>query len=929
MVDLGGYVIILVETQDKKVKLYGSPADKADLEVADEILEINGICLENSSHTDVIAHIHNCIKSRTICLRVKRRTGNKLAKELSENSHVQDAFVIAVEQQAKERLERLSALRRIKPVDMTKLSQQLCDSSPENDRDTNPIYSAPVKELGSKTNLSFKKKGKTKVQSEVLQESIPDSNVDSRTTKVPVKSSTDEENGGLTGGHVTDEEIELCQTIPSDKSDEEIISSSIPKNNITSPSKEVLIGGDGGTHSIRRVSKTSVKSNNNDPDCLGKDEHHHHHHRHHHHINLVNETNEGLKESLHKGLSQTLSLKSIIDASDLLRCIERVERQLQAFPSDDGSSLEKLKNLATNSEFKHLLIIHNTIQAVQCFQCPPNALCSDTRTLVQECMISLQSCHLSEATELLNILHKIEFEGLFFSHDKLAELQGALPWEQCVADMWTKDRPSSSLSNSDGKKSTVKTSSGSLHSVADVATDGDMTRVIKIMKQNEPLGATVRNEGERVVIGRVVKGGAAERSGQLHPGDEVLEVNGLKLKGKSVHDICDTLCQMSGTLTFVIIPKNPIRNNVIAEEESEPVFHYRAHFSYHPDDDLYIPCHELGISFVRGDILHIINNEDPHWWQAYRDGEWTQTLAGLIPSMALQQHRMALQRQKREQDLKEAREAEKSPLRKKAGSGGTACGTGSSSLLCAKKSNKRKRTNSPFKKEKIEMSPYEEMALYYPQANQKRPVVLVGPPSIGRHELRLRLLEDINRFAAAVPHTSRPKEDGEIDGQDYNFVNRSQFEEDLVNKRFLEHGEFEKHYYGTSLDSVRTVINSGKICLLNLQPTSLQILYESDLKPYIIFLTPPSLNVYKHQKNKYGEVFKEDEYRDSVVIATEMEEKYGHHFDSVIPFESVELVYQQLLYEINLLEREPQWVPAEWVKESISASASSGGKQSQ
>ena len=37
-------------------------------------------------------------------------------------------------------------------------------------------------------------------------------------------------------------------------------------------------------------------------------------------------------------------------------------------------------------------------------------------------------------------------------------------------------------------------------------------------------------------------------------GDEVLEVNGLKVKGKSVHDICDTLCQMTGTLTFVIVP---------------------------------------------------------------------------------------------------------------------------------------------------------------------------------------------------------------------------------------------------------------------------------------------------------------------------------------------------------------------------------------
>ena len=68
-----------------------------------------------------------------------------------------------------------------------------------------------------------------------------------------------------------------------------------------------------------------------------------------------------------------------------------------------------------------------------------------------------------------------------------------------------------------------------------------------------------------------MKGGAAERSGQLHPGDEVLEVNGLKLKGKSVHDICDTLCQMTGTLTFVIIPK-PNKAAVIPVKAVEPNF---------------------------------------------------------------------------------------------------------------------------------------------------------------------------------------------------------------------------------------------------------------------------------------------------------------------------------------------------------------------
>ena len=68
-------------------------------------------------------------------------------------------------------------------------------------------------------------------------------------------------------------------------------------------------------------------------------------------------------------------------------------------------------------------------------------------------------------------------------------------------------------------------------------------------------------------------------------------------------------------------------------------------------------------------------------------------LSGLIPSLSLQQHRMALQKQKRDQDLKEQREAEKnSPARKKS--------SAASSLLCARKSNKRKRHNSPFKKGK-------------------------------------------------------------------------------------------------------------------------------------------------------------------------------------------------------------------------------------
>lgn len=58
----------------------------------------------------------------------------------------------------------------------------------------------------------------------------------------------------------------------------------------------------------------------------------------------------------------------------------------------------------------------------------------------------------------------------------------------------------------------------------------------------------------------------------------------------------------------------------------------------------------------------------------------------------------------------------------------------------------------PHFPETEEILTYEEVELYYPQPNRKRPIVLIGPPNVGRHELRSRLMEsDIDRFAAAVP----------------------------------------------------------------------------------------------------------------------------------------------------------------------------------
>lgn len=57
-------------------------------------------------------------------------------------------------------------------------------------------------------------------------------------------------------------------------------------------------------------------------------------------------------------------------------------------------------------------------------------------------------------------------------------------------------------------------------------------------------GATVRNEMDSVIISRIVKGGAAEKSGLLHEGDEVLQINGIEIRGKDVNEVFDLLVRL-------------------------------------------------------------------------------------------------------------------------------------------------------------------------------------------------------------------------------------------------------------------------------------------------------------------------------------------------------------------------------------------------
>lgn len=364
---------------------------------------------------------------------------------------------------------------------------------------------------------------------------------------------------------------------------------------------------------------------------------------------------------------------------------------------------------------------------------------SGALVLQKEIVELLTQSNTATAIELGNLLTSHEMEGLLLAHDRIASHTDASPSPMPTPTPTPSQTPTATATTLSGHSSPVAgakataTSSnrtamavlppvvppvassvaqrGAMPLPVAVAVRGesppgmsacfgtlndqnDNIRIIQIEKSTEPLGATVRNEGEAVVIGRIVRGGAAEKSGLLHEGDEILEVNGQELRGKTVNEVCALLGAMQGTLTFLIVPAgSPPPGGGICSglgmhhvggmaHRDTAVLHVRAHFDYDPEDDLYIPCRELGISFQKGDVLHVISREDPNWWQAYREGEEDQTLAGLIPSQSFQHQRETMK----------LAIAEEAGLARSRGKEGAA--SKGATLLCARKGRKKKKKAS-------------------------------------------------------------------------------------------------------------------------------------------------------------------------------------------------------------------------------------------
>ncbi|KAK5850842.1 hypothetical protein PBY51_001684 [Eleginops maclovinus] len=449
----------------------------------------------------------------------------------------------------------------------------------------------------------------------------------------------------------------------------------------------------------------------------------------------------------------------------------------------------------------------------------------------------------------------------------------------------------------------------------------ESVKIVRLVKNKEPLGATIRRDEVTgaVIVARIMRGGAADRSGLVHIGDELREVNGNLITNKKPEEISQILSQSQGSITLKIIP-------AVAEEDKlkESRVYLRALFDYTPYEDKATPCQEAGLPFKRGDILQVVSQEDATWWQAKRMGDCN-LRAALIPSKQFQERRL---RYRMKIGSFPAPMSPKAPAydqteREDSESEGPLNGKDVASLRRSFRLRKD-RQGSPGEPQTPDTNHkefliYEEVTQYLPRPGERpRLIVLIGSLGARITELKQKVIAGNPRlFGLAVPHTTRARKSHEKEGVEYHFITKAAFEADIQNGKFIEYGDYKDNLYGTSLESINRTLDQNKVCLVDVQPEALKTLRTVEFKPYVIYVKP---RIYGSIKKPHGSCsslssgITECDLQEMKHSAERMDECYGAWVDYVLVKEDPVGALAELQVILERVQMERQWVPVSWVR---------------
>lgn len=121
-------------------------------------------------------------------------------------------------------------------------------------------------------------------------------------------------------------------------------------------------------------------------------------------------------------------------------------------------------------------------------------------------------------------------------------------------------------------------------------------------------------------------------------------------------------------------------------------------------------------------------------------------------------------------------------------------------------------------------------------------IVLSGPSGVGKGTVRKAVFEsEDNDFQYSVSMTTRKPRPGEVDGVDYHFRTREEFEAMIEAGEMLEYAEYVGNYYGTPLTYVNKTLDEGHDVFLEIEVQGAKQVKEKAPNGVFIFLTPPDL----------------------------------------------------------------------------------------
>lgn len=122
-----------------------------------------------------------------------------------------------------------------------------------------------------------------------------------------------------------------------------------------------------------------------------------------------------------------------------------------------------------------------------------------------------------------------------------------------------------------------------------------------------------------------------------------------------------------------------------------------------------------------------------------------------------------------------------------------------------------------------------------------RLIVVSGPSGAGKSTLIRQALSDVPELAYSVSATTRKARKGEVDGRDYVFLSREEFERWIEEGKFLEWAEYSGNLYGTPEVKVEEFLNEGRSVILEIELQGARKVREKRPDAVMVFVRAPSL----------------------------------------------------------------------------------------